>query len=129
MRARQFSGSSVMSMVVLLLVAAFAPAAGAEGSFAPLVGTWVGPVAWPSGSSEITVWTIGVDGTFSVQTDEYTALGSLQPRGADYAFTYERGGQTYTGTLAAQDSNGRHRLIGRGEDAHGGPMDITLTQH
>ena len=128
MRLTQVRGVSVIGMAALLLVAVLAPAAGAGGSFAPLVGTWVGPVAWPSGSSEIAVWTIGADGTFSIQTDEYTAIGSLKPRGTDYAFTYEREGKTYAGTLAAQDVNGQHRLVGRGEDAYGGPMNITLTE-
>jgi hypothetical protein len=48
-------------------------------------------------------------------------------RGADYAFSYERNGQTYTGTLVAQQSNGRPRLVGSGETPNG-PMDITLTR-
>ena len=70
---------------------------------------------------------INPDGTFSIQTDAYTAAGSLKSRGADYAFEYERNGQTYAGTLVVQQSAGRSRLVGHGETPNG-PMDITLTR-
>ena len=130
MRARWFDGRGVAGTVVLalLLVAALATAASAEDSYAAVAGTWVGPVAWPSGSTEITTWTINRDGTFSIQTDAYTAVGALTAKGTDYAFSYERAGQTYKGVLAGKSVDGRNRLVGRGEDPYGGPMNITLTQ-
>jgi len=104
--------------LALLLGAMLAPVASAQSASvgqAGVVGKWAGYVTWPSGVSSETQWTINPDGTFSIQTDRYTAVGSLTSRGADYAFSYERNGQTYTGTLAAQQSSGRPQLVGRGE--------------
>lgn len=138
----------LMSQLALLLVAVLAPAtmvtaASAQASdaptsdadapsatvpdaYAPVAGTWTGPIVWPNGSASMTVWTINPDGTFSVQTDEYTAVGSLQPVSTGYVFTYERNGEQYKGMLADQQANGRRRLVGRG-DAPNGPMDLVLT--
>jgi hypothetical protein len=119
-----------MMVVALLLGAVLTPVVSAQsapGSYAGVAGNWAGYVTWPGGGSSETIWTINPDGTFSLQTDLYTAVGSLKSLGAAYAFSYERDGQTYTGTLAAQASNGRSRLVGSGE-APNGAMDITLTR-
>ena len=119
-----------MVALALLLGAMLAPVVSAQSASvgqAGLVGKWAGYVTWPSGMSSETVWTINPDGTFFIELDRYTAVGSLTSRGADYAFSYERNGQTYTGTLVAQPSNGRPRLVGSGETPNG-PMDITLTR-
>ena len=119
-----------MVALALLLGAMLAPVVSAQGApeaYAGVVGKWAGYVTGPSGSSTETIWTINPDGTFSIQTDAYTAAGSLKSRGADYAFSYERNGQTYTGTLAVRQSNGRPRLVGSGETPNG-PMNLTLTR-
>lgn len=127
MRPTQLGRVNVISMVALLLVAVLAPAVHAEDSYSRLVGTWSGPVVWPNGSASFTLWRINPDGTFSIQTDEYTAVGALKPIDTGYAFTYERGGEDYTGTLAGHESNGQYRLIGSGESPNG-PINITLSQ-
>ena len=132
MRPTRFDGAKIVGMVALalLLGAMLAPVVSAQSASvgpAGVVGKWAGDVTWPGGTSSETQWTINPDGTFSIQTDRYTAVGSLTSRGADYAFSYERNGQTYTGTLVAQQSNGRPQLAGRGETPNG-PMDITLTR-
>ena len=132
MRPTRFGGARVAGMVALalLLGAMLAPVVSAQSASvgqAGVVGKWAGYVTWPGGMSSETVWTFNPDGTFSIQTDRYTAVGSLTSRGSDYAFSYERNGQTYTGTLVAQQSNGRPQLVGRGETPNG-PMDITLTR-
>ena len=132
MRPTRFDGAKVVGMVAvaLLLGAMLAPVVSAQSASvgqAGVVGKWAGYVTWPGGVSSETVWTFNPDGTFSIQTDRYTAVGSLTSRGADYAFSYERNGQTYTGTLMAQQSNGRPQLTGRGETPNG-PMDIALTR-
>ncbi len=119
-----------MVALALLLGTMLAPVVSAQSApevQAGVVGKWAGYVTWPGGGSSETIWTISPDGTFSIQTDEYTAVGSLKSRGADYGFSYERNGQTYTGTLVAQQSNGRPRLVGSGRTPNG-PMDITLTR-
>ena len=132
MRPTRFDGARVVGMVALalLLGTMLAPVVSAQSApevQAGVVGKWAGYVTWPGGGSSETIWTISPDGTFSIQTDEYTAVGSLKSRGADYGFSYERNGQTYTGTLVAQQSNGRPRLVGSGRTPNG-PMDITLTR-
>lgn len=132
MRPTQFSGARMIGMVALalLLAAVLAPVVSAQGApdaYAGVVGKWAGYVTGPSGSATETVWTINPDGTFSVQTDAYTAIGSLQARGPDYAFSYERNGATVTGALVAQQSNGLSRLVGRGETPDG-PINVTLTR-
>ena len=114
-----------MMVVALLLAAALAPPASAQEAYAAVAGKWAGLVVGPSGSSYDTVWRINPDGTFSMEADIYTAVGSLTARGPDYSFTYERDGQTFTGTLASQQANGKSALIGRGEGPNG-PLDITL---
>ena len=132
MRPTQFRGARTIGMVALalLLVATLAPVVSAQGApdgYAGVVGKWSGYVTGPSGSSTQAVWTINPDGTFSIQTDAYTAVGTLQGSGANYAFSYERNGATVTGALVAQQSNGRSRLVGRGE-APDGPINVTLTR-
>ena len=131
MRPTRFDGAKIVGMVplALLLGAMLAPVVSAQSApnQAGVVGKWAGYVTGTSGASTEAIWTINPDGTFSIQTDRYTAVGSLTSRGADYAFSYERNGQTYTGTLVAQQSNGRPQLAGRGETPNG-PMDITLTR-
>ena len=132
MRPTQFRGSRMIGMVALalLLAATLAPVVSAQGApaaYAGVVGKWAGYVTGPSGSATETVWTINPDGTFSVQTDAYTAIGSLQARGPDYAFSYERNGATVTGALMARASNGRSQLVGRGETPDG-PINVTLTR-
>jgi len=117
---------SVVGMVALL-VAALAPLASAQDSFAPVAGQWRGEIIWPSGTSSDAVWTIAPDGRFSVETGLYTASGTLQPTRTGYTYTYEHEGQSYTGTLTGSRSHGHPRLLGQGEDASaGGPMNIRL---
>jgi opacity protein-like surface antigen len=119
MRRMRFAvdGAGVIGGLVLLLVAAVAPAATADdaaaGPYAPLTGQWAGQVVGPSGSTSTTVWTINPDETFSMQTDQYTAVGSLQSLGAEFAFTYERNGQAYTAGMSQTYSTGRSRTIAR----------------
>jgi len=132
MRPTRFDGAKVAGMVALalLLGAMLAPVVSAQSASvgqAGVVGKWAGYVTWPSGASSETQWTINPDGTFSIELDRYTAVGSLTSRGSDYAFEYERNGQTYAGTLVVQQSAGRSRLVGHGETPNG-PMDITLTR-
>jgi len=112
-------GATVMSSV--------AAAQAAPSSYGDIAGRWAGYVTWPNGTASETVWTINPDGTLSVQTDSYTAVGSLQAQGAGYAFSYERNGQPFTGTLTAQGAKGQMRLVGRGETPNG-PMSIALTR-
>jgi len=131
MRPIHFGRATVIGMVaVALLGAILAPVVSAQSApaaYTAVVGKWTGYVRGPAGESAETIWTINPDRTFSVQNDRYTAIGSLKPRGADYTFSYEWNSQTVTGTLAAQQSNGRSRLVGRGEMPNG-PMDIALTR-
>src|SRR5262245_7296058 len=126
MRAMRLSRVSVVGMVALLL-AALAPLARAQDSFAPVAGQWKGEIIWPSGTSSDAVWTIAPDGRFSVETSVYTAIGTLLPTATGYTYTYEHEGQSFTGTLTSGRSHGHPRLLGQGEDATGGgPMTIRL---
>jgi len=132
MKRTQFHGVKIAGLVALaFLPATMLPpvvsAQSASPAYTDVAGKWTGYVTWPSGSSDETIWAINPDGTFSIQTDMYTAVGALKSRGTDYAFSYERNGQMYTGTLVPQQSSGRPRLVGRGE-APNGPMTITLTR-
>ena len=132
MRPTQCGGAKTIGMVALalLLAAVLAPVVSAQGApdaYAGVAGKWAGYVTGPSGSATETIWTIKPDGTFSMQTDAYTAIGSLQARGPDYAFSYERNGATVTGALVAQQANGVSRLVGRGE-APDGPINVALTR-
>jgi len=132
MNGARFSVGTVVSMVALTLLvgAMLVPAVSAQsalGAYAQIAGNWAGYVTGTSGSSTQTIWRINPDGTFSVQTEGYTAAGSLATRGAVYTFAYEHDGQTYGGTLADRGSNGVARLVGSGEGPNG-PLDITLTR-
>jgi hypothetical protein len=130
MRFAIYRTGMIGGMVLLLAAALVSAATAADTSasaYAPVAGQWVGQIVEPSGETDTTAWTINPDGTFSIQTDRYTAVGSLASRGTEYVFTYERNGQAYTGTLGGQESNGRRQLIGRGESPNG-PIDIMLTQ-
>ena len=131
MKGAWFSGKVVgMMALALLLGAVLVPVVSAQspsGAYAGIAGQWAGYETGPSGASTETVWRINQDGRFSVETDRYTGVGSLTPRGPDYAFAWERNGQTYTGTLTDRTSNGVAHLIGSGEGPNG-PLDITLTR-
>ena len=129
--AFRWAGVMGMTLMAVLLgvtvMSSVAAAQSAPSAYTDIVGRWAGYVTWPNGTSTETVWTFNPDGTFSLQMDAYTANGAVKSQGAGYAFSYERNGQTFAGTLAAQGPKGQMKLVGSGE-APNGPMNIALSR-
>jgi hypothetical protein len=113
-------GVTVMSSMAAAQAAAPSP-------YADIAGRWAGYVTWPNGTSSETVWTFNPDGTFSIQTDSYTANGALKAQGTGYAFSYERNGEIFKGTFATRGPKGQMKLVGSGETPTG-PMNIALSR-
>jgi len=75
-----FSWARVMGMTLMAVLlgvtvtsSVAAAQAAAPSAYADIVGRWAGYVTWPGGTSSEPVWTFNPDGTFSIQTDSYTA--------------------------------------------------------
>jgi hypothetical protein len=116
----------VVGALALAVMTTLAPAVGAAADFSAVAGTWSGYITYPSGSSEISEWTIDNSGRYSFETGAYAAEGNLQQVGNKYAFAFERNGQDYSGTLTLQNGHGQRRLVGDGRYPDG-PVNFLLT--